>query len=264
MRKKLISQLNSRLKELAELLTAIDSDLDGMPEGSVNISRSHNTIQYYFKKPGSGNKRKYIDTHNEDLVRQLVQKEYLLDLKRIAGIEHKAIKRMLSSLPDCPAEQVIENFSELRKTMIVPLIESDEMYVRNWLGEPYPVDESLTAGSHYITENGEKVRSKSEYMIANMLLKNRIPYKYEKPLRLIDRTVRPDFTILDAGRRREIYLEHLGMMDDPDYASKAVAKIETYGRTGIYQGDRLLLTMETADSPLNIQLIEDTVLKAIA
>ena len=49
--------------------------------------------------------------------------------------------------------------------------------------------------SNYITDAGERVRSKSELVIANLLYKNNIPYMYECPLKINNNTVYPDFTV---------------------------------------------------------------------
>jgi hypothetical protein len=111
-----------------------------------------------------------------------------------------------------------------------------------------------------LTDRGERVRSKSELIIANLLSKEGIPYKYECPLRLKGfGTVHPDFTALRRKARKEIYWEHLGMMDDPEYAEKAVRKISAYGANGFFPGDRLILTAETKSTPLNVRLIRDLI-----
>ena len=48
-----------------------------------------------------------------------------------------------------------------------------------------------------------------------------------------------------------MYWEHLGMMDDPNYAENAVQKIITYGQNGIIQGKNLILSYETKLKPLD-------------
>lgn len=52
------------------------------------------------------------------------------------------------------------------------------------------------------------MRSKSEVIIADLLNKEGIPYRYEFPLYLKEfNTVYPDFTILNVRKRKEIYWE---------------------------------------------------------
>ena len=45
-------------------------------------------------------------------------------------------------------------------------------------------------------------------------------------------------------------------MDDPDYAQNAIRKIQLYEDSGIYPGERLILTCETGKTVLNMGLAE--------
>ena len=51
------------------------------------------------------------------------------------------------------------------------------------------------------------------------------------------------------------------MLDDPQYASKAVQRIEAYEKNKIFPGDRLLLTFETSNRPMNMRLFESMIMK---
>ena len=76
------------------------------------------------------------------------------------------------------------------------------------------------------SERGERVRSKSEKIIADKLYRNGIPYKYEKPLVLKGLgKIHPDFEILNKRTRKEYFLEHLGKMDDIGYVKKNMRRI---------------------------------------
>ena len=102
------------------------------------------------------------------------------------------------------------------------------------------------------SEKGERVRSKSEIIIANLLNKQGIPYRYEYPVYLSGwGKVYPDFTLLNVRERKEIYWEHLGRMSDADYAEMAIQKIALYEQNNIFIGDKLILTFETQNHPLN-------------
>ena len=109
----------------------------------------------------------------------------------------------------------------------------------------------------YDTRRGEKVRSKSEAILADILYGLGIPYHYEKPLYLGSGKVRyPDFTLLKIKSREEIYLEHFGMLDDDEYREKSLLKLDEYRKHGIYVGKNLIFTYETEKSPLDIKGIE--------
>ena len=56
-----------------------------------------------------------------------------------------------------------------------------------------------------------------------------------------------------------ILWEHLGLMDIPEYAEKAIRKITAYEENGYFPGENLILTYETAGQPLNLKLLKDTI-----
>ena len=81
---------------------------------------------------------------------------------------------------------------------------------------------------------GDMVRSKSEVIIANMLHQKDIPFEYERPLYADDSTMYlPDFTINWKGET--YYWEHLGMLDDENYAQKWNKKEQWYKDYGFHQ-----------------------------
>jgi hypothetical protein len=65
----------------------------------------------------------------------------------------------------------------------------------------------------------------------------------------------PDFTILRMEDRKEIYWEHLGMMDDPEYCTNAIQRIRLYEANSIYPWRELVLSMETVSTPINLAVI---------
>jgi len=48
-------------------------------------------------------------------------------------------------------------------------------------------------------------------------------------------------------------------MDDPEYARKAIRKIETYEKNGIFPGQKLILTFETLQDGLDMKVVESLV-----
>lgn len=49
--------------------------------------------------------------------------------------------------------------------------------------------------------------------------------------------------------REELYLEHLGMMDDAEYRNSAFNRINYYEKNSIFVGERLILSFETGVMP---------------
>jgi exodeoxyribonuclease V alpha subunit len=85
------------------------------------------------------------------------------------------------------------------------------------------------------TLRNELVASKSEALIANMLLQAKVPYYYERLLIAPDGTFRrPDFTIPveTPDGPAEIYWEHWGMLGDPDYDAGVERRKKWYAKHG--------------------------------
>lgn len=92
----------------------------------------------------------------------------------------------------------------------------------------------LEQGLIHRTARGELVRSKSEVIIADLLDGLGLPYAYEHPFTGPDGSVRyPDFTIDDAETGQRVLIEHLGMMDRPDYVRRWKLKEAWYRTAGV-------------------------------
>jgi len=80
----------------------------------------------------------------------------------------------------------------------------------------------------YSTSKGDKVASKSEVIIANLLFHHGIKYEYELPLEHEKgKTIKPDFTItLPNGR--VIFWEHLGLLGTETYDDTWLYKMKIY------------------------------------
>lgn len=155
-------------------------------------------------------------------------------------------------------EKVYRSLAPSRKELVFPRLTDPEEFIQEWISAPYETkgyyDESTPA---LFTQRNERVRSKSEVLLATLLDKLQIPYKYEK------RTVLengyawyPDFTVLSPVTLKEVIIEHFGMMDDIEYAENALGKLDIYNRNGYFLGENLLITMETRSHPLNLPQTE--------
>lgn len=149
-----------------------------------------------------------------------------------------------------------------RQLLVTPVEPIWEKELAKWYDSEYHGKEFYEGTAEIVTEKGERVRSKSEKILTDYFYRNNILYQYEKPLYLKGYgTIYPDFTFLSKKTRKEIYWEHEGMMDKPEYAKSAVKKIESYQRNGIHLGERLILTFETELTVLNSQIVEELVEK---
>lgn len=99
-------------------------------------------------------------------------------------------------------------------------------------------------GLRHVTGDGTLVRSKSEASIADHLWMNHISYEYEPELYLGDHIVRPDFRIHCPFKRKILYWEHFGMLDDPLYVRSTSEKLLRYLESGYLPFDNLIITCE--------------------
>lgn len=85
----------------------------------------------------------------------------------------------------------------------------------------------------FLQKRGERVRSKTEKIIADKLYSMGIPYRYEYPVKIKGYgMIYPDFMLLNISTRENICFEHFGMMDNAEYCEKAIKKIEGYIKSG--------------------------------
>jgi hypothetical protein len=156
-------------------------------------------------------------------------------------------------------EEAIYTIPEALRVFVVPVCQCDNDYIQNWEANSFDSLDEYDAYKKYETDRGELVRSKSEWIVANLLYKNGIPYKYEKKLVLSDGDfLFPDFTVLNLQTRQEVYIELFGMMGEAKYCSDAIRKINKYAANGIVVGERLLPIFESAEVPLEIRTVRMT------
>ncbi len=218
----------------------------------IAISKRKNGYQYYFLDENK--KMSYVKKEDLDKVRKILQKEYDEEaLENLVELKTQA-EKFIKNYDANSIENVYKRRSEARKKLIVPAIIPEENYIANWLTK-HEGDRNIFYGDgKYPTEKGDMVRSKSEKILADMFYKYGIPYSYEPVLTLKDGThAYPDFVLLNVRKRKTIYWEHFGMLNDDGYAKKNWKKISDYEDIGLYPGDNFLFTLEDEKKALNIE-----------
>ncbi len=134
-----------REKELLNLIRMKQKQLKTAIEGTLYANQHDNTIQFYL------------------------------------GISHKAKKYLRKDDP----ESLYDRMLSAKRPRVKPIREPDDEYVRKWLAEPYPkleIEASQGEYPNYYNDEGVKMRSKSELIIADLLRKKRIPETSFAPL----------------------------------------------------------------------------------
>ena len=249
--------LSGRKKELEELIRRKEKEVASAPEGYLRIQDRKTYVEYYWRRDPNDRNGVFIPKREWHIANDVAQREYDSRLLALARREQKLLTKYLSFSEKNELASVYDRLSDRRKELVTPYRIPDIDYVRQWMEIPYEPMGFEENETEYYTDGGIRVRSKSEIIIANMLEKFGVPYKYECQLKLGKRgVVRPDFTCLNIRTRKEYVWEHFGMMDVEEYARKNIQKISYYEENGFFEGDNMIMTFETSVTPVNSSLIK--------
>lgn len=257
----LVEALNSREKVLDSVIGKINRSRKKAPEGRIRICKNaRGRVQYYLMDEPNSKVGKYIKKKDHGVAFAIVQKEYNKHVLTYARLEKNSIIRFRKKIQSIQFEDVYPNLCKDRQNMITPIVLPDDEFVKKWLSVEYERLAFNNSSLEFYSQKGERMRSKSEVIIANLLTKYNVPYLYEYPVELEDiGTVHTDFRILNVRKRKVILWEHYGLMDDRDYRSDKIVEIEKYHKSGYFLGENFIFTMETARSPLNTKYVEQLI-----
>lgn len=183
--------------------------------------------------------RRYIKKCEIQLAKDLAQGTYEDNLRRLVNKRVTQLSEIYNDFGDDEVDDLYDNLCDARKELIVPMVPTlrdklDEWKSKEFLGLGFRDDDYMV-----FTDKKERVRSKSEKIMANIFIKFGLEYKYECPfVTKSGKKFHPDFTFYNARLNREIYWEHFGKMDDPDYANSTIKKIEEYSNSGVVIGKK--------------------------
>ncbi len=212
--------------------------------------------QYYVISKKGARNGQYIPVKNHGLAASLAQRNYdLLVTKSIQKwlLALEQAEKLLKTIPDEMVAALHQPpfLHPGRRALIEPYTLSTAEFAAAWIEQPYQRKVLSSDDKSFITNRGERVRSKSEKIIADKLTAAGISYRYEAPLRLKrNLLVYPDFTILIPSTRRQVYFEHLGMIDKADYADSAARKMNSFAEAGFVVGKDVFFTFETNTYPI--------------
>jgi len=252
-------EIEERYQELLRIRKEVEDRLSVAPPGIIHVVNSGTRTQFYLRENTTEKSGKYLRKAETETIRKHLQKAYDKKILKLLDAEIDGIEKLRKKSGKVAEEiqQMYSNFPVAVKPYIDPIDLTEEDFSTEWQSRPYRGKAISDYVPMYETNRKERVRSKSELTIANMLAEKGIPYKYESPLTFHGGTViYPDFTVLNRTTRKEIYWEHRGMMDDRNYARQAVFKLKSMMKNGIVLGDNLIITEETSDNPLGTDEIE--------
>jgi hypothetical protein len=258
--KMIVDELKALLVRYVRIEKEIRSKIEKSPEGALKVDVRKDAdevhIQYHRRKKGEKT-GKYLRKGNEKLIKALAQKDYMLKAQKVLEKEIKALERFLKIFDPDLLKKVYENLPQGKKELVVPYQFPDKEYAKKWQAMPYEGKVFRDGDPGIYTKRGERVRSKSEQLIADRLFYSGIPYRYEYPFELKNgKKVYTDFTILNVRTRTEYRLEHFGMMGDPEYRGFAFFKIADYANNGLLMGRNIIYTFEDGNNPLDSRYLD--------
>ena len=223
--------------------------MDTLPQGVLRCTSSNGSDQYHIDG-------KYISKKKKEYVQKVAQREYDEKLMPLLEKVISKWKELEAFYNEGILEKTFEAMCDARKKLVIPFIEPMDIKIKRFMEEEYePSTFEEDDKTEFYTIRNERVRSKSELIIADELFRHTIPYRYEMPLMLDNRgkpiTFRPDFTVMNKNSGKRYIWEHLGMMDNQEFVERKIRKIDIYERNGYLLGEKLLLTHETSKVPLS-------------
>lgn len=254
-------ELEQEKEELEKLLRTLMRANKKVPEGTLRIIKTKGKYPQYYhyqsEEEKQGKNLRYLPKKELKFAQKLAQKQYDMDVMKCLGKRIDTIEKFLGQCKETDIEVIYEKLSEERKALVIPVIETDEMFESAWRESIRENTNEFPKEIELYTEAGECVRSKSEKILADGFRRMGIPYVYEPELELADGSrIYPDFALLHKRKRKTIYFEHFGMMDVPEYGIRAIKKIMKYEENGYWFGDNFLCTFETSENPLDMRIVE--------
>ena len=220
--------------------------LDQLPYGSIVMHKSASGKQAYaYHHYNKNNKRiqerlKLSETELEELRNQIMlHSQYQRELNQ--GLRY--LKQNAALLQDC-YKLAAKNYSYWTSRTFTVYQSENSYYAERLI---------------HISSKGERVRSRAEVILADILAACHIPYRYEKQLTIGKYNYYPDFTVINPLSGKTVYIEYCGM-DIPEYEDKLQKKLQAYSKSGIKEGKQLIIIREydmLMDSKSIRKLIED-------
>lgn len=215
--------------------------------GKIYFRKEHGHIRPYTKVNG---KYKYLNQSQIELICKLTNKRELQET--IKSIDNNI--KVLCSL----REKIIDLANVVPKNIAITQDgqsrEEIAAQLDKWAEMSGDANDYFEKKRVLITSDGTCVRSKSELIIYEFLLSKGVRFLYEAPVQVGDKTRYPDFKIMRETDGKIILWEHFGMMDIPEYAQDASAKIDEYTKAGYWPMNNLICTYDFGDG--NIDMLE--------
>lgn len=248
----LLKNVEIEKKLQIKLRRKITNALKNSTPGSLRMKGKY----YYWSRRENGvYSESYLGKEDNQIVQRLKRKRYLQTALKTIDRNLKAIEKFETSYKPYDPISLSEGMAtayQIPPDSIFSIMEIinpkdwQRVYKKSCM---FP--EFLTQ----VTDKGERVRSKSEVIIANALSTNDIEFQYECNQRIGCEWVSPDFQIFLPRKNRIVIWEHFGRADDPEYLDRAMHKIKLYIDNGYVLWHDLIITFEDKNGGIDSNLV---------
>ena len=261
-----ITQLNNALHRLESIKASQEKRLQELKQyDNVMLSSSRvKGAQYFYARDKGSLGRRYLGIESNIDVRCIKENKFIHQYLKCLTAEIDLIKGFLSNHNDLDYRAV---------NMLLPETYRSKSYRQNrdashpaevWrtemqrIKDKYPIKHPEKL--RFPAADGTLMRSKSEVIIANLLILNGIPYIYELPIVINGKLLYPDFTILSLiDLKTVIRIEHEGMMDKEFYQNSFLFKVNTFLSADMIPGRDVYFTFDDLHGVIDASPVQDII-----
>lgn len=252
--------LEIELRRERNLKSLCEKYLNDAPKGFLAVrKRTHGNSYYWTFDEGRGStkKQKQVNiSNNPELILQLTEKKIKLRMLRQIANNLPHLEELSQIYRPVSSEKIAK---ECAPKYQEALMLRKKRQVEARLTAPYdkfPYDPDVHV---HETDYGERVRSKSEQLLANTLFAYGIPFHYEEAFQCSNGTVLfPDFRILLPDNDWNIW-EHFGLLSKESYCISNAKKLNLFQQSSLTIGSNLILTMDDNKGDFSCRIINETI-----
>ena len=150
--KKISTMLKEEANDLEEIINRAHVRMKKAPQGNLRISGKKRGTEYYLKKDGEKGNGRYISKKYISMIEKLAQKDYDVQLIKLAEERLKIIRNFLKRYEETDLQELYAGLNYHRKELLAEAVLSEEEYVRRWEAVEYEGKEFAEDAPEIVTE----------------------------------------------------------------------------------------------------------------
>ena len=247
----------ARLEELSEY-GGLALKVDKTPAGGAYYSVTHTNSTRGTRS------YKYLGKEPNDTVSRVKEVRHLKEALKITEKNISLLEKVLKGVKPVDRHSVDQILPAVYRDAVLTAPGSKDPRAVLWKKQaeaykatvpPYKPEELI-----HPTDDGSFVRSKSEALIYNQLLRLGITFVYELPTKTKTKTRFPDFTLLsEVDYKTVILIEHQGMMSEPEYRVRFGDRVYDYLQANYISGINIFYTFDSIRGSVDMNPILDII-----